>query len=179
MEIYLQRKNLMVSLVKQRAVRNPYFGIYLPRSNDIGILTLGDIDTTKFIVNLNYNNVPTLYGKYMFWVLDVDDISINGNKLDFKNRQAIFDTGSNIVFMSDDDAATYHKFINGSSFNDGIYTVPCNTTDQVAYIFGGVSYIIDQSDLVTGSDCSFSVQLGNNDNIWIIGDIFLRNVYSV
>ncbi|RIB15553.1 aspartic peptidase domain-containing protein [Gigaspora rosea] len=172
------------NMVEQKAVTNPYFGIYLERSNDTGhtgTLTLGDIDTTKFTGNLNYNNVSTYDGKYMYWILDVGDISINGNRLNFKNRKAIFDTGVNIVLMPEEDAATYHKFINGSSFNDhdGTYTVPCNTMDQVAYIIGGVSYNIDQSDLVTESDCFSFVQPGSFDNMWIIGDAFLRNVYSV
>ncbi|KAF0553707.1 acid protease [Gigaspora margarita] len=171
------------NMVEQKAVTNPYFGIYLQRSNDTGhtgTLTLGDIDTTKFIGNLNYNNVSTYEGEYKSWILDVDDISINGIKLNFKNRQALFDTGNNLVFMSYEDAATYHKFINGSSLNnDGIYTVPCNTTDQVAYIIGGVSYNIDQSDLTTGSDCSSSVQPGGGGDMWLIGDAFLGNVYSV
>ncbi|KAF0532745.1 acid protease [Gigaspora margarita] len=171
------------NMVKQKAVANPYFGIYLQRSNDTGhtgTLTLGDIDTTKFTGNLNYNNVSTIKGKNVYWILDVDDISINGNKLKFKNRQAIFDTGSNIVYMPEEDAKTYHKFINGSSLNnDRTYTVPCNATDQVAYIFGDVSYNIDQSDLVMGSDCYSSVQIGSIDNMWLIGDSFLRNVYSV
>ncbi|RIB15560.1 aspartic peptidase domain-containing protein [Gigaspora rosea] len=176
------------NMVEQKAVKNPYFGIYLQRSNDTGLtgtLTLGDIDTTKFTGNLNYNNVSTLNDKYLYWILDVDDISINGNKLNFKNKQAIFDTGANIILMPDEDAATYHKFINGSSFDGRLYTVPCNTMDQVAYIIGGVSYNIDQSDLVTdqpdlvtGSDCLSSVQIGNDYN-WLIGDVFLRNVYSV
>ncbi|RIB15550.1 aspartic peptidase domain-containing protein [Gigaspora rosea] len=168
-------------MVEQKAVTNPYFGIYLQRSNDtghMGTLTLGDIDTTKFTGNLNYNNVSTYFDEYKYWILNVDDISINGNKLNFKNRQAIFDTGINIVLMPYEDAATYHKFINGSSITDGIYTMPCNTTDHVAYIIGGISYNIDQSDLVTGSDCLSSVQARGED-MWIIGDVFLRNVYSV
>ncbi|RIB22930.1 aspartic peptidase domain-containing protein [Gigaspora rosea] len=173
------------NMVEQKAVTNPYFGIYLQRSNDTGhtgTLTLGDIDTTKFTGNLNYNNVSTLHREYLYWILDVDDISINGNKLNFKNKLATFDTGANIILMPEEDAATYHKFINGSSLNEyGIYTVPCNTMDQVAYIIGGVSYNIDQSDLVTESDCSSSVQAGSigDDNMWLIGDAFLRNVYSV
>ncbi|CAG8615079.1 14477_t:CDS:2, partial [Gigaspora rosea] len=172
------------SMVEQKAVTNPYFGLYLQRSNDtghVGELSFGNIDTTKFTGNLNYNNVSTIHGKYQYWILDVNDISINGNKLNFSNRQAIFDTGSNMVFMPSEDAATYHQFIDGSSTDDGTYTVPCDLTDQVAYIFGGISYNIDQSDLVTGNDgvvCYSSVQSGVDD-MWLIGDVFLRNVYSV
>ncbi|KAF0427126.1 acid protease [Gigaspora margarita] len=148
------------NMVKQKAVTNPYFGLYLQRSNDhgdVGTLTLGDIDTTKFIGKLNYNNVSTTDGEYKYWIIDVDDISINGNNLKFKNRKAILDTGNNIVLMPYNDALTYHQFIIRSSELNGHFTVPCNTTDQVAYIIGGVSYNIDQSDLVTGSNCASGV----------------------
>ncbi|RIB24411.1 aspartic peptidase domain-containing protein, partial [Gigaspora rosea] len=88
------------NMVKQKAVTNPYFGLYLQRSNDngdVGTLTLGDIDTTKFTGKLSYNNVSTIKGEYKAWIIDVDDISINGNKLNFKTRKALFDTGNNIV----------------------------------------------------------------------------------
>ncbi|RIB15549.1 aspartic peptidase domain-containing protein, partial [Gigaspora rosea] len=169
------------NMVEQKAVKNPYFGIYLQRPDDnghAGTLTLGDIDTTKFTGNLNYNKVSTLNGEYLYWIIDVDGISINGHKLKFKNRKALFDTGSNLIYMPDKDAKIYHKFIKGSSFNNGTYFVPCKTTDHVAYIIGGVSYNIDQSDLVTEFDCSSSVQVGGDD-FWTFGDAFLRNVYSV
>ncbi|KAF0427125.1 acid protease [Gigaspora margarita] len=88
------------NMVKQKAVTNPYFGLYLQRSNDhgdVGTLTLGDIDTTKFTGNLNYNNVSTTDGEYKYWIIDVDDISINGNNLKFKNRKAILDTGNDNI----------------------------------------------------------------------------------
>ncbi|KAF0553708.1 acid protease [Gigaspora margarita] len=170
------------NMVEQKAVKDPCFGIYLERSDDAGhrgSLTLGGIDKTKFTGNLNYNNVSKFNGNYSVWIIDVDDISINGHKLNFKTKKAIFDTGNDLILMPDKDAKIYHKFINGSSFNNGTYFVPCRTTDLVAYIIGGISYNIDQSDLVTGSYCYSSVQPAGDGDTWTFGDPFLRNVYSV
>ncbi|RIB19756.1 aspartic peptidase domain-containing protein [Gigaspora rosea] len=142
----------------------------------MGFNDFSEIKTTTpfsnmFTGNLNYNNVSTIDSKYKYWILDVNNNSINGKKLNFKNKKAIFDTGSNIIYMPYEDAATYYKFINRSSNNYGHFTVPCNTTDHVAYIIGSINYNIDQSDLITG-------QIGI-DGMWIIGDTFLKNDYSV
>ncbi|CAG8768889.1 22722_t:CDS:2, partial [Dentiscutata erythropus] len=176
---------LFSNIVKQKAVKNPYFSLYLQRSNDkddMGILTLGDVDTTKFTGNFNYYKVSTVEGKYKHWIIDLDDVSINGNKLDYGERKVVLDTGGNGVFMSPDDAITFHKYITGSyQDSEGIFHVPCNITDQVAYIFGGISYYFEQSDLIHESadyDCISIVQ-ENIIDTWIIGYTFLRNVYSV
>ncbi|CAG8790478.1 17833_t:CDS:1, partial [Racocetra fulgida] len=42
-------------MVKQKAVKNPYFGFHISRKDVGGTLTLGDIDTTKFTGKLSYN----------------------------------------------------------------------------------------------------------------------------
>ncbi|CAG8836134.1 14040_t:CDS:1, partial [Racocetra persica] len=172
-------------MVKQKAVKNPYFSLHLNGEGDAGTLTLGDIDTTKFAGKLSYNKVSTLKGKYVYWMTNVDDISINGKKLKYKKRMAIFDTSSRVVFMSFGDADTYHKSIKGSRlvFDDagGTYIVPCNTTDKVDYIFSGINYpstlIFSQYENI----CYSSVQYADfvDDSTWIIGGSFLRDVYSV
>ncbi|CAG8749859.1 4391_t:CDS:2, partial [Dentiscutata erythropus] len=178
------------NMVKQKVVKNPYFGLYLQRSNDkgdTGILTLGDIDTTKFTGNLNYYNVSTVEGEYKHWIIDLDDVSINGNKLNYRERKVIFDTGGFMIFMPPDDAITFFKHINGSSQDsDGLFHVPCNMTDQIAYIFGGINYNIEPSDLIHGPadyDCisvvQYSAEVVVDEYTWIVGDTFLRNVYSV
>ncbi|CAG8540484.1 24413_t:CDS:2, partial [Racocetra persica] len=175
-------------MVEQKTVKNPYFSFYLQRPNDkadVGELTIGDIDATKFIGKLSYNKVSDFDGKYLFWIIHLDDASINGNKLNYTKRKALFDSGSPLVFMPLDDVKEFHSLINGShSDESGKFYVPCNMTDQVAFIFGGISYNIEPSDLIGEKDsfgCMSAVQ--NADfagvNTWLIGDPFLRNVYSV
>ncbi|CAG8596310.1 9145_t:CDS:2, partial [Racocetra fulgida] len=121
-------------MVKQKAVKNPYFGLHISGEGDVGTLTFGDIDKTKFTGKLNYHNVSTINGEYVFWMTNADNISINGKKLKYKKKMAIFDTSAYAVFMSSDDADAYHKLIKGSEkrkiSNDvgEAYVVPCNTT---------------------------------------------------
>ncbi|CAG8671746.1 22932_t:CDS:2, partial [Racocetra persica] len=141
-------------MVKQKAVKNPYFSLHLNGEGDAGTLTLGDIDTTKFTGKLNYHKVSTVKGKYVIWMTNLDDISINAIK------------GSKLIF---DDAG-------------GTYVVPCNTTDKVEYIFSGINYPSNPIFALSGSSfCISSVQYEDfvDDNTFIIGGSFLRDVYSV
>ncbi|CAG8588055.1 28250_t:CDS:1 [Dentiscutata erythropus] len=178
------------NMVKQKAVKNPYYGLYLNRQNDkndMGLLTLGDVDTTKFTGNLNYYNVSAVEGLYKYWMIDLDDVSINGNKLNYRKRKVVLDIGGFMTYMPFDDVVTFHKYIKGSSQDSkGFFHVPCNITDQIAYIFGGISYSLEPSDLIYKSadhDCISSVQptIGTvvDEYSWAVGYSFIRNVYSV
>ncbi|CAG8806323.1 8394_t:CDS:2, partial [Racocetra persica] len=176
-------------MVKQKAVKNPYFGFHISRNGDGATLTLGDIDTTKFTGKLSYNKVSTINGTYVHWMTNMDDISINGKKLKYKIKSAIFDPSSDYVYTSSGNAEAFHNLINGANqfCNDVtcIYTVPCNSTDRVEYIFNGINY---HSNLIAGKRddlgiCFSAVQSadfgGDSDHIMLIGVPLLKDVYSV
>ncbi|RIB20736.1 aspartic peptidase domain-containing protein [Gigaspora rosea] len=179
------------NMVKQEAVKNPYFSFYFQQSNDTGdggVLTLGDIDTTKFTSNLSYYNVSTLNGTYVYWMTEMfNDVFINGNSLshhdNITQRRAIFDISIPVILTPED--YPFYDFINGSYAGyGGIYHVPCDIKDQVTLKFGGIEFKLDPSDLIfahDGHDCISSVQTGYfiDDMTWLIGYPFLKNVYSV
>ncbi|CAG8769378.1 1373_t:CDS:1, partial [Racocetra fulgida] len=132
-----------------------------------------------------YNKVSTINGKYVNWMTNMDDISINGKKLKYKIKSAVFDPSLNCVYMSSGNAEAYHKLINGTSqiCNDVacVYTVPCNSTDRVEYIFNGINY---PSSLISGNvnniSCVSAVQGGaDSDDILLVGEPFLKEVYTV
>jgi hypothetical protein len=68
----------------------------------------------------------------------------------------------------------------------GYYTYPCSTNVTVSLTFGGKAYSIKSVDFtrqVTDNECFgsfFGLDLGANTGVqWIVGDTFLKNVYSV
>ncbi|CAG8785207.1 2798_t:CDS:1, partial [Racocetra fulgida] len=133
-----------------------------------------------------YNKVSTINGRYVYWMTNMDDISINGKKLKYKIKFAAFDPSSDFVFMSSGNAEAYHNLINGTNkicIDIGCrYTVPCKTTDRVEYIFNGINYHSNpiagkRNDLRT---CISTVQSGEvDDHTLLIGVPFLKEVYSV
>ncbi|CAG8830389.1 6093_t:CDS:1, partial [Racocetra persica] len=60
------------------------------------------------------------------------------------------------ILMPYYDADSFHKYVNGSYNSiENIYYVPCNIKDyvsQVSFIFGGISYNIDPSELILQYD---------------------------
>ncbi|KAF0559391.1 acid protease [Gigaspora margarita] len=151
----------------------------------VGTLTLGEIDSTKLSGSFSYNELSKINDIYKHWITKVDSVSINNNKLKYEQKMAIFDIAFSAIVMPSDDAIAYHKLINGSRFipldPHGVYDVPCNTTDNVEFIFGKNSYSINP---IFGPDgygcCLSSVQtLDIDKDTWIFGETFLRDYYSV
>ena len=63
------------------------------------------------------------------------------------------------------------------------YSVPCSTTTPLQFYFSGVTYTVLAKDWVggkVGDSCTSNVYaraiVGSS---WLIGDIFLKNVYAV
>ncbi|RIB00460.1 aspartic peptidase domain-containing protein [Gigaspora rosea] len=139
------------NMVKQKAVKNPYFSFYFQQSNDTGdegALILGDIDTTKFTSNLSYYNVSTLGGVYLYWMTEMfDDVFIN-------DHNGIYHVPCDIK-----DQVTL-KF-GGIKFK----------IDPSDLIFAH-----DDSDCISSVQYG---NLGDDMSTWLIGYPFLKNVYSV
>ncbi|OJA08498.1 hypothetical protein AZE42_11470 [Rhizopogon vesiculosus] len=64
---------------------------------------------------------------------------------------------------------------------EGYYTYPCSTTVNVELSFGGSTWSTSPADFAFSRTTSTSTEcLGTDtDPAWIIGDAFLKNVYSV
>jgi cathepsin D len=184
---------LITTLIKQNKI-NPLFSFHLSRVsdfNDQGTLTLGGVDNNKFKGKITFNrviNTPTI-NALAFWLINVDDASVNKKSLSFKGRNAIIDTGTSTIILPDNDAAEIHSQISGATLdpNSGMFIIPCNTTSVVAFKFGGVDFEINPKDLITapidGSNCISSIMPGFNldgkNDTWLVGTPFLKNVYSV
>ena len=183
---------LFNSLVQQGAVKKPMFSFYFGEKDGThGQLTLGGYDSSLFEGNLQFNTV-TDNNNLGYWLIALDDISVNGTPLNFENKTAILDTGSPSIFAPSADAMAIHSSIDGAVEVQGTYYIPCNTTAVVSLQFAGINYNITLAgEPVKGSDglCLSGVsgsggQLSKhgsnfgNPNVWIVGVPFLKNVYA-
>lgn len=159
-------------------------GFSLSRGTDggkDGSITFGGVDEDKLSGNITYTETMPSTKR---WSIPVEDVTVDGTACNFTDRSAIIDTGTSYIMMTPDDAKTFHSIIPGSSKSGSKYTIPCDTDVEIRVIFSGVSYAISPSDYVgqkSGSDCASNIiaQKSFGEHEWILGDVFLKNVYSV
>lgn len=150
-------------------------------------LFLGGVNTNLYKGNFTYAPVTTRG----YWQVNMDSVAVNSKNNVVGRISAVIDTGTTLIVG---DAANVKKFyaaIPGSkdasgTLGAGYYTIPCNSFPTVKFTFGGTPFTIAPSTLNLGAasrgskDCvSGLVSSASSQNFWIIGDVFLKNVYSV
>jgi len=177
------------NLVKQGIVKNPFFSFHLARvkngGKDDSELTLGGVDTSKFTGKIVFNKVISNDG---FWHIGLQGAAVNGKKLSLLGKDAVIDTGTTLLIIPAADAVAIHKNIPGAKLVNNNFVVPCNTKAVVSLKFNGVDYKINPTDIAFEpigqnnlciSGIAAGDPLGPGSNTWLVGDTFLKNVYSV
>jgi cathepsin D len=164
-------------------------GIHLQRNSDgakDGQITFGGVDHSKFQGSLSYT--ATVSADSNLWEIPVDDVAVSGSSCKFTGRSAIIDTGTSYVLMPPEDAKILHAQIPGSTNTGGSpnFMIPCSTTKTIQFTFSGVTYSVQPKDYVSkvnsvGKMCASNIigQQAYSANQWILGDVFLKNVYTV
>lgn len=183
------------SLFAAGLVPAPVMGYHLGRvadggngTND-GQVTFGGVDATKFTGELvEIPNVST----QGFWEGALSGVFLsNGEEvsdLGLSNRSAILDTGTTLIVAPTKDADAVHKAISGSrSDGQGGYYIPCTFNQTLSLAFDGTSFDIDPRDMTflpvdennLQGECVSSISAGQvgQENEWLVGAAFLKNVY--
>jgi len=155
-----------------------------------GSFTMGFTDSSLFTGDIEYINVPS--GAVAYWTLPMTDITVQGNSiaLTSSSSYAAIDTGTTLIGGPSAQIAALYAQIPGSAAGSGdylgYYTYPCSTTVSVTLSFGGKNWAISSADFqmgqLTSSVCLgafFQLDTGTSSPNWIVGDTFLKNVYSV
>lgn len=177
--------SFMDTIADQGVLKNNIIGLSLSRSSDEkkdGEINFGTVDTTKFDGEISYSvtNAET-------WTIALDDAHVNGQACNFTGKSAIIDSGSTYVFIPPNDAKTFFGLLPGSSQSGDNYLVPCDSTTTVEFEFSGAKYSIKPEDYIGSEDeddsskCISTIvsHQSSGANTWLLGDVFLKNVYTV
>ncbi|KAI1825681.1 aspartic peptidase domain-containing protein [Xylaria intraflava] len=174
-----------LSTVKQaKLIDANIFGVSLSRSSDNtndGEIMFGATDPDKYTGDITYASVKSNSA----WTIPLDDVMVSGKSAGLTGRSAYIDTGTSFVFGPPADVETMYKLIPGSSSTDGsTYTIPCDTDSQIAFTFSGKSWTVSSKDFVSApsSNGACTGNIYGTEYIpggWLLGDSFLKNVYSV
>jgi len=118
-------------------------------------------------------------------------LTVQGNSVTLASGESSYtaiDTGTTLIGGPQDAIASIYANIPDSSAAtgdfEGYYEYPCDTEVNVSLSFGGRTWSISPADfamtMTSSNRCigAFFV-IGTSTPAWIIGDTFLKNVYSV
>lgn len=177
----------MDMVADSKMLKSNIIGISLSRTSDganDGEMTFGDVDRTKYLGDITYTGAAANLNR---WQIPVDDAGVDGKACNFTGKSAIIDTGTSYILIPPSDAATLHALIPGSSPKGENFIVPCDSTAKVQFTFSGVTYDVSPKDYIggpadsSGKTCVSTIighQVFGPDD-WLVGDVFLKNVYSV
>lgn len=145
----------------------------------VGQITIGGIDQTKFKGNLTiFPNV----NKRGFWE-GAMEVQVGGKTI-LTDRTGILDTGTTLMVLPAEDAATVHSNIPGAVQDSrGGFRIPCTNTVKVGLTFGGKTFEINPVDLTfqpVGRNpkglCISGISVGTvgGPTEWLVGDVFLK-----
>ncbi|KAM5544249.1 hypothetical protein V8D89_001909 [Ganoderma adspersum] len=151
-------------------------------------LFLGGTNTSLYTGAPEFHNVSQVG----YWQIGGGQVAANGVAVGGTGFDAVIDTGTTIMYGDADQVATLYGAIPGSATFDaqnGFYSFPCNSTPAVTFSWaGGQEWAISPENFNLGETESGSGQcvgaisgqdVGLGSNVWLLGDSFLKNVYTV
>ncbi|OBZ82148.1 Rhizopuspepsin-1 [Choanephora cucurbitarum] len=174
-------KTPMDNLISQRKISSPIFGVYLGKAvnGGGGEYIFGGYDSTKFSGQLKTVPIDKSDG---YWGVKVSKLSV-GNQKVAGSFDAILDTGTTLLILTDSLAKKVASAYHATSNGDGTYLINCDVSkfSPLKLTMNGATFQIPASDLIfqrDGDYCYASFANGGFD-FSILGDTFLKNNYVV
>ncbi|KAG4438393.1 hypothetical protein IFR05_006099 [Cadophora sp. M221] len=173
------------TLVESKTLKSNIFGVSLNRAADgtnTGEINFGEPNTSKYSGSLSYNDVSKDAGGD--WAIPMENVGVGTTQAGIKGKLAFVDTGTSFIFCPPEDAKILYALVPGATTKNNVtYTVPCTTTTSLTFTFGSTTYNVHSKDWVSpmaNGVCTGNIygQAVTSEN-WLLGDTFLKNVYSV
>ncbi|CCM00531.1 uncharacterized protein FIBRA_02565 [Fibroporia radiculosa] len=166
--------------IAQNAVPEGVFGFYLA-GND-SELFLGGTDSSRYTGSIEYHPLVSDVG---YWQIGGASISISGQSV-ASDFETVIDSGTSLIYGPPDVVAQVYQGIEGASqFEEGYYSFSCDSSPVVSFSWGGNDFQMSADSFNAGEleegtcmGAIIGVDMGMGDNVWLVGDAFLVNVYS-
>ncbi|KAF9929819.1 hypothetical protein FBU30_001193 [Linnemannia zychae] len=156
-----------------------------------GEITFGGVDASKFQGNFTYVDCVGLRP----WTIPVGGVKVAGNNIKVDGAVAAIDTGTTAMLIPRTIADSINGAIPGAikvATQGGTWYMPCNGNTDIVITFGNFSAKIPYSHVALqaarsktqqGDYCLSAIMFPIGKTLaiqeWLIGDVFLKNVYSV
>ncbi|KAH7912654.1 aspartic peptidase domain-containing protein [Hygrophoropsis aurantiaca] len=169
------------TFVAQHKTITPVFAFKL--AGEGSELHLGGTNSEHYMGAFTYVDVTTRG----YWEVSLGAVTINKRTI-AKKLDSIIDTGTTLVIGDTANVAAFYAALGGknasSTIGPGFYTFLCYKTPEVSLTFSGKAFAISAvtfnlgPDTVGSDDCVGGIVAGDELPFWIVGDVFLMNVYS-
>ncbi|KAG0207246.1 hypothetical protein BGX28_001465 [Mortierella sp. GBA30] len=171
-----------LAMMDQHAIKRGMFGFFMGQGT--GELALGGYDSSKIAGD------EVLWSKVVkkgYWEIKMDNVETEKGIFLKTPVHAIIDTGTTQVIMPVNLARHMHaKFLPGARhIHDGIYSLPCDVQGMPTLqfqisgkTFALPPYLYTLQEIAPGRCMSGFAGEDVEGSTWILGDVFLRSVYS-
>jgi hypothetical protein len=179
------------NMVKQGLVKDQVFAFYLSTEENPplpplhkGELTIGGIDPSHYTGDLMYEPLTS----ETYWQINMKSLSLGGDSIS-TTMAAVLDTGTSILAGPTADVDAVAKKVGAHKFLNGEWTIPCEkvaSLPDLEVAIGSRTFTIKPKDYVINDEnkiCLFGMTgidiPAPNGPLWILGDIFIRQYYTV
>ncbi|XP_073472022.1 gastricsin-like [Aquarana catesbeiana] len=175
----------MQGMLQQNLLTNPIFSVYM--NSQSGEVIFGGVDNTLYSGQIQWAPVT----QEVYWQIGVDAFSVNGQATGWCSQgcQAIVDTGTSPLTIPQQYMGTLLQYMGAQQGQNGQFLVNCNNLQNlptISFTISGVQFPIPPSGYIIQNNgyCVVSVEetylpSQNGQPLWILGDVFLRQYYSV
>ncbi|KAM8977228.1 gastricsin-like [Pelodytes ibericus] len=172
-------------LIQQNLIPQPLFSFYL--TGQSGEVILGGVDSSLYSGQIYWTPVT----QEIYWQIAIDEFSVNGQASGWCSQgcQGIVDTGTPLLTIPQQYLGTLLQYIGAQQAQNGNYIVNCNIVQNlppISFTISGTQFSIPPSGYilqingycVVGFESTY-LPSRNGQPLWILGDVFLRQYYSV
>ncbi|KAJ7332987.1 hypothetical protein JRQ81_015167 [Phrynocephalus forsythii] len=177
-------------MMQENLLSQPLFSLYLsrqPSSQHGGEIIFGGVDTHYFSGQIHWAPVT----RELYWQIGIEEVSVGGQATGWCSQgcQAIVDTGTSLLAVPLQHMNSLLNAVGAQQNQYGQYAVDCSTAQNlvtISFTINGVSFPLPPSAYILDNDdhCIVGIQASylpsqNGHLLWILGDVFLREYYSV
>ncbi|KFZ67164.1 Gastricsin, partial [Podiceps cristatus] len=175
-------------MLQQNQLTQPIFSFYFSRQptyNNGGQLILGGVDTELFQGDIMWAPVT----QELYWQVAIDEFAIGETVTGWCSQgcQAIVDTGTYQLTMPQQYMNSFLQMLGAQMTSYGV--IDCNQVENmptITFIINGAQLPLDPSAYIMNSNgyCTVGVEATylpsqNGQPLWILGDVFLKEYYTV
>ncbi|XP_040909381.1 pepsin A-like [Toxotes jaculatrix] len=170
------------NMVNQGLVSQAMFSVYLSDDGQQGSeVVFGGVDSSHYTGQITW--IPLTSASY--WQIKMDSVTINGEIVACSGGcQAIIDTGTSLIVGPNSDISNINAWVGASTNQYGEATVNCQNIQSmpdVTFTLNGNAFTVPASAYVseTNYGCNTGFGQGGSSQLWILGDVFIREYYAV